>query len=194
MNRYETTRTYIVDKLKTGLRSSLHYHGLHHVLDVLQAAEMIGAKEKISEHEMELLKVAVLFHDAGFIVDSVDHEKRSCDMAKEALPGFGYIVAEIEIICGMIMATKYPPHPNNLLEQIICDADLDYLGRDDFYTISDTLFEELVHFGVVSNKEDWNRMQEKFISTHRYFTKTAKELRSSKKAEHLEYVKRLMVS
>ena len=194
MNRYESTSTYMIDKLKAGLRSSLSYHGLHHVLDVLTAAEMIGAKENISAQEMELLKVAVLFHDAGFIVDSVEHEKRGCAMAKESLPGFGYNEKEIEAICGMIMATQYPPHPKNLMEQIICDADLDYLGRDDYYRISETLFKELTHFGLLKGEQDWNKLQEKFLSGHRYFKKTSRELREPKKSEHLDHVKRLITS
>ena len=184
----------MIDKLKAGLRSTLYYHGLHHVIDVLNAAEMIGEKERISDSEMELLKVAVLYHDSGFIVDSVDHESRGCAMAEETLPGFGYNNKEIETICGMIMATKYPPHPNNLLEEIICDADLDYLGRDDYYKISETLFKELSHFGLLKDEQDWNKLQEKFLSGHRYFTKTSMELRDAKKAEHLDRIKRMILS
>ena len=63
----------------------------------------------------------------------------------------------------MIMATKIPQSPRNGLEEIICDADLDYLGRDDFYEIGATLFEELKAYNVLQNEREWNRIQVKFL-------------------------------
>src|SRR5436189_69783 len=65
MDRYGKTKKFILDKLKAELPETLYYHGFHHVLDVLGAAELLGKKENISEKEMELLRVAVLFHDSG---------------------------------------------------------------------------------------------------------------------------------
>ncbi len=194
MNRYENTKKFIIEKLTTGLPETLYYHGQHHVMDVLRAAEMIGEKEKITDHEMELLRVAVLFHDAGFIVNSKDHEKIGCDMVKQNLPGFGYTESEIETICGMIMVTKYPHYPKNLLEEIICDADLDYLGRDDFFTIGNLLYRELRGSQSISNEQEWNLLQEKFLSSHSYFTSTSKKLRNAKKEEHLNQIRQLVKS
>ena len=91
-----------------------------------------------------LLKTACLFHDAGFITSRVDHEKqRMCTGKKTPARFWIYSQDEIDRICGMIMATKIPQSPKNNLEEIICDADLDYLGRDDFFAIGDSLFEEV---------------------------------------------------
>ena len=194
MSRYENTKLFITDKLKKGLRESLCYHNIHHTFDVLEAAEMIGKSEHITEQEMELLKVAVLFHDSGFMVNSENHEKISCDYVRENLPGFGYNEKEIETISGMIMATKYPHTPKNKLEEIICDADLDYLGRDDFFTIGQTLFKELSNHNILSTEQEWNELQEKFLSSHLYFTKTAKELRNKKKEMHLQQIRELVKS
>ena len=64
-------------------------------------------------------------------------------MAREILPAYGLTRDQIDTICGMIMATRIPQSPSNQLERILCDADLDYLGRDDFYEIGGRLFEEL---------------------------------------------------
>src|SRR5262245_4945060 len=127
MTRYEKTKSFIVDKLTRELPSHLYYHGVHHSLDVLSAAEMLGREEKISDKEMELVKVAVLFHDSGFTVSPKGHEEIGCDLVRKNLPGFGYNSDEINSICGMIMATAYPQKPKNHLEKIVCDADLDYL-------------------------------------------------------------------
>jgi uncharacterized protein len=191
MTRYEKTKDFILNKLEAGIPKTLYYHSVGHVLDVLSAAEMLGRNENISESDMELLRVAVLFHDSGHMVSSKNHEQIGCDLACTELPRFGYSKNEIDIIRGMIMATRYPQKPNNLLEQIICDADLDYLGRDDFFSIGNNLMKEMNLNGSIKDEKDWNKLQESFLESHHYFTKTAKELRGKKKREHLEKIREM---
>ena len=192
MERYAETKKFILDKLEKGLSSTLYYHGFHHVIDVLSSAEMLGKMEGVPEREMELLRVAVLFHDAGFTFSPKNHEEQGCKMANEFLPGFGYSKNEIETICGMILATRYPQKPKNHLEEIICDADLDYLGRDDFFEIGRTLFEELKGQGSLNDEDKWNRLQESFLLSHNYFTKSAINLRNAKKLEHLDMIRKVL--
>jgi hypothetical protein len=192
MTRYEKVKIFALDKLRNGLSDKLLYHGYDHVLDVLGAAERLGAAENLSDDEMELLRVAVLYHDAGFIVDSRNHEEIGCDMAEKELPGFGFEKFEVAKICGMIRATKYPHKPAGKMEEIICDADLDYLGRDDFFEIGGKLFKELQLRGVVSKEQEWNRLQINFLTSHHYFTQTALSTREPKKQEHLEQVRKLV--
>jgi uncharacterized protein len=191
-DRYGRAKKTIIEKLAKGIPSNLYYHGLHHVMDVLEAAERLGEMEKISSHEMELLRLAALFHDSGHIVQEKDHERIGCDIARENLPRFGYSEKEIETICGMIMATKYPQEPKNHLEEILCDADLDYLGRDDFFDIGNTLFKELREKGIISDKNQWNKLQADFLASHLYFTVSAKALRRAKKLEHLEQIRSVL--
>ncbi|MBL0343072.1 MAG: HD domain-containing protein [Bacteroidetes bacterium] len=165
---------------------------MEHVLGVLDAVEMIAEKEGVSERDQELLKIAALYHDAGFIVDSKNHEKYSCNFAQEFLPTFGYEQDEIATICEIIMATKVPQSPNNHLQQIICDADLDYLGTEDFYTINNKIFMEMKASGTIKNEDEWNQLQVSFLSAHNYFTKTSIQLRKQVKEKHLEEVKKLI--
>lgn len=89
----------------------------------------------------------------------------------------------------MIMATKVPQQPQNHLEEILCDADLDYLGREDFFTIGNKLFAELSVYGILSTEDEWNELQARFLEAHHYFTKTAIKLRKKKKDKHLKLVK-----
>ena len=86
----------------------------------------------------------------------------------------------------MIMATKIPQTPNTLLEQIICDADLDYLGRSDFFTIANLLFNELREMKIISDEKEWDRIQVKFLKGHRYFTTTNITTRKPQKLHHLK--------
>ena len=99
---------------------------------------------------------------------------------------------QIERICSIIMATKLPPKPKNLLENIICDSDLDYLGRSDFIPVSNTLYEELRAQNKMGSLNDWNKIQVKFISGHQYFTRTARSLREVNKQLQIERIQSLI--
>jgi uncharacterized protein len=189
---YRGAKDFILNKLKTELSASLHYHGIHHTLDVLRITEQLCHAESITPYDTLLLKTAALYHDAGFIRSTSEHEQHSCDIARESLPGFSYSPEAIEKICGMIMATKIPQSPRNFLEEIICDADLDYLGRNDFYTIGRTLFEELRANNVLETEEAWNRLQLKFLNAHHFFTTTNQIKREKKKLEHLSQIKEIV--
>ncbi len=186
---YQAVNKVIIQKLQEELPAHLSYHSVAHVLDVIDATIQIAAGEGVSGEALVLLKTAALFHDTGFLFGAKDHEQKSCEIAETYLPGFGYDQAQIDKIKGMIMATKIPQTPNNHLEQILADADLDYLGRDDFFTIGNKLYDELAMFGIITNERDWNLLQERFLESHNYHTATAISNRNAKKQENLDIIK-----
>lgn len=190
--QYTAVKKFILQKLEEELSPHLTYHGLHHTLDVLKVTEKLCEKLHISEHNTILLKTAALFHDSGFTVSSTEHEKLGCELVRKHLPEFAYSEEQIEKICGMIMATKIPQSPQNHLEDILADADLDYLGRDDFYSIGNTLFTELKYFGIVKTEEDWNRIQISFLKGHGFFTSYNKAHRQPKKKAHLAEIEEIV--
>ena len=182
----------ILDKLEKELPEYLFYHNVKHTVDVVTEVELIGWGEGCTDEEILLLKTAGLFHDAGHTVAYDNHEYYGTLMAREMLPKYGYSAAQIDSICEIIMATKLPPKPTNLLENIICDSDLDYLGRSDFIPVSNTLFEELKAQNKIEKLNDWNKLQVKFISGHQYFTKTARSLREVNKQLQIERIQSLI--
>ena len=185
---------YILQYLKEQLPDNLTYHGLHHTLDVLDAALKIAASENLSKEELRLLRIAILYHDSGFTTKYKDHEDKGCEMVRKNLPSYGYNHNEIETVCGMIAATKIPQTPHNLLEKIICDADLDYLGRDDFHKISHSLFEEMKIYNHLHDEREWNKIQKKFLEKHHYFTEFGRKNREHKKQEYLQEISQLVSS
>jgi len=186
---FHQAKAFILDKLKEELPAHLTYHCFDHTLDVCAAAEHLCNLEKISPFQKELVLTAALFHDSGFIVSASAHEEESCRIAAEYLPLYGYNSDELEAIKGMIMATKLPQMPKNLLEEIMADADLDYLGRDDFFPISEGLYQEFLCAGVIDNYDNWNKLQVSFFGNHHYFTHSAQQIRNQKKAENLALIK-----
>lgn len=187
---YSEIQQHVINKLEDGLSPALTYHNLQHTIDVLKQAMDISSEEGIDDNEdIMLLQVAALYHDVGFLNTYNGHEEKSCVIATQELPGFGLTENQIEKVCGMIMATKVPQIPQNTLEEIICDADLDYLGRSDFFTIGEGLFREFMDQGIVTNDKEWNMLQVSFLENHTYFTATSKARRDKKKQEHLEEIK-----
>jgi uncharacterized protein len=189
LTRFQQLKKLILGKMEKELPLHLSYHNIDHTADVMQAVSLIGDMEGIDEKNKRLLLTAALFHDTGFLIGREEHESASCDLAIQYLPGFGYQPAEIETICGMIMATRIPQSPRNHLEEILCDADLDYLGRDDFFTLSNRLFTELQAEGIVKDEEEWNMQQADFMGSHSYFSETSINLHQAKKEGYIELIR-----
>ena len=179
----------ILSRLENELDPRLGYHNLSHTLDVVEQAEVIAKQEKVNDkHDILLLKTAAVFHDSGFLVVYKNHEEKSCEIATESLKNI-FSEEDIKKICGMIMATKIPQTPHTLLEQIICDADLDYLGRNDFEPISRSLYKEFLTYKIIPENIIWDHIQIKFFESHQYFTGTSKSKRNEEKLKHLNLLK-----
>jgi len=187
--QFKKAVNFILDKLEKELPKQLSYHNTDHIKDVYNAAKHIGQKEGISPHEMKLLLTAAAYHDAGFLQQREGHEEESCRIAEKILPACGYGQAAIKKIQGMIRATRIPQSPQTHLEEILADADLDYLGRDDFFSTGNKLFNEFLTANIVKDEDDWNRLQVRFMENHHYFTQTSVNLRQAKKEQHLNQVK-----
>ncbi|MBD2770389.1 HD domain-containing protein [Hymenobacter sp. BT664] len=186
---FQAAETFIVDELRRGLSPTLYYHGLHHTLDVMQVAMELAPAEGVTDPEdLTLLRTAALYHDAGFLYTYEGHEARGSELARATLPRFGYSPGQIEQICAMIMATKYPPEPATHLAQILCDADLGYLGRPDFEAISATLFRELMARQLITDEHAWFQLQARFLTHHQYWTATAAARRAASKQAQLDHI------
>lgn len=190
--RFNDLESLVMYKLEKGLPKYLKYHNARHTIDVMVEVEILGSGEKVSRDDLLILKTAALFHDLGHIVQSENHEEIGSKMAQEILPEYKYSKEQIEIISRLILSTKYPPNPQDYLERIICDADLDYLGRSDFIPVSNQLYKEMQAQGNLMTTLEWNKMQVSFLENHKYFTETATKLRTPNKLKQLENIKKLV--
>ena len=180
---------HILGKLRHGLPRTRTYHNFSHTLDVYRSAVALAMQYDLDKEEMDLLRTAALYHDSGFLIQDHEHEMAGCSIAREALPEFGYSEAQIERVCDLVMATKLPTDPKDTLGMILCDADLDYLGRSDFFRIGATLFQEFKHYGIVKDERGWNELQVRFMESQTYYTPISRAEREPVKQLHLQKVK-----
>jgi HD superfamily phosphodiesterase len=146
----------------------------------------IGMHENCTNEEIVLLKAGALWHDTGFISVYQGHEEAGCDLAKLYMPNFGFSVTAIDIICGLIRATKIPQQPKTRLEAIIADADLEYLGSSKAKEIAETLFKELQTINPKLTRGEWNKQQIGFLQNHQYFTNYCRALKEPVKQVYLK--------
>jgi ligand-binding sensor domain-containing protein/class 3 adenylate cyclase/predicted metal-dependent HD superfamily phosphohydrolase len=188
INYYKAER-HIIRVLEQGLSDKLHYHSIAHTIDVVKAVERLALLEGITDEGLFLLKTAATYHDAGFVEQYDKNEPIGARLAEEILPKYGYTEQHIATIKELIYVTQVPHKPKNKLEEIMCDADLDYLGRDDFREIADGLRRELREHGKIDSDRKWDEIQIQFLTTHRYFTDTAINTRQEKKLENIQEIR-----
>ncbi len=194
MKGYIKLRKKALDDLNTKLSSKLSYHSVDHTLGALQTCELYLKHLNIDKYQAKLLRIGILFHDIGFTATIVEHEAKGAEIATAMMSGLGFSKDDIQIVVGLILATKVPQQPHTLLEQIICDVDLDYLGRDNFYPIGNLLFKELKAYSLVTKLNEWNKIQIKFLENHEYHTDFAIKKRQPEKEKRIAELKKLITS
>ncbi len=178
---HQSAILYILERLANELPDSLHYHSLAHTIQVMEAAHSIAVAEGVTGGNLSILATAAAYHDCGFLRTYAQHEEASCDIAGEFLPGFGFESDSIKIIQDMIMSTRVPQVSETHLGRILCDADLDYLGGDNYDEIAQGLLSELQLNGFEIDEEKWLEVQIDFLDKHQFWTQHSKRLHSDKK-------------
>ena len=113
-------------------------------------------------------------------------------MSKDILPEYYFSDDHIETISSLILITKVAEKPSNLLESIIRDADLEYIGSDDFEKISEYLKKEWLECGVVENDSQFYKIQYEFLLSHNFYTAYMQENGRDHKKKNIEYAKSMM--
>ena len=180
--------------LSNKLDSKYHYHNLHHTKRVINSAKQIGNHYNLSRDDWRDLLTACLLHDYGFIKSHIDHEDIGAQISKEILPGYYFSDDHIESVSSLILITKVEEKPSNLLESIIRDADLEYIGSGDFEKISEYLKKEWLECGVVDNENQFYKIQYEFLLSHNFYTAYMQEKGRDQKIKNIKYAKIVMES
>jgi len=193
MPDYAGAVAYALARLHNELPPKLTYHNAMHTEgDVLPAAVRLAQLSNLPEADLHLLEVAAAFHDLGQIRTVLGHELIGSEIMADVLPRYDFSPEQIERVSGMILATELPQTPLNEEEAILCDADLDSLGREDFFETSKALWRERIACGMDIPLQTWLETQFKFVKDHQYFTPAARTLRDEGKRRNIELLERLI--
>mgnify|MGYP001267129454 FL=1 len=176
------------------LDSKYLYHNLHHTERVIKSAIKIGSDYDLKDSEWKVLLTACLLHDYGFIKSHVNHEEIGAELSESILKDYGYSNKEISSVQSLILITKAIAIPNNNLEAIIRDSDLEYLGSNDFEYISEKLKEEWLLCGVVSSESEFYQLQLDFLINHQFHTEFMRKNGKKLKEKNLRYAHEMMKS
>jgi predicted metal-dependent HD superfamily phosphohydrolase len=187
----EEVKTFTLHFFKTHTDARIVYHNQQHTEHVVRVAAEIATHYNLNDRDLFVVLTAAWFHDTGYFTGAAQgHEQRAADMAAAFLKEHGAADDIIPAIQGCIMATRLPQSPGNLLEQIICDADLSHLGTDEFPAKNKLLrkeMQQLTHKDIP--KDEWRRGSIRFLESISYHTDYARQLFDEKKQRNLDKLK-----
>lgn len=185
-------KRYVMERMERELDPAYCYHNFAHTRQVLEDVVAFGVGSGVSEYELQLLQLAALFHDLGYLCGPVGHEKSSAALAAEALPQFGCTAAEVATVGRLIAATEVGRPLPTLLEQLIRDADLGNLGSDAFWNCCANFRRELANFGRVFADGEWYLYEIEFLGKFEYASPFARRQRGAKVMENRAGMVRLL--
>ena len=184
-------QAYATGILTQELAEGITYHTLNHTQYVVESAIAIGTGENLSDEDMEVLQISAWFHDTGYRESMSEHEAKSAEIAQSFLKSIGYADDKILRVMGAIHATRMPQTPQNLIEEVLCDADLSHLAGDDYFERADSLCREInTMHDKTMDPQEWMEKNREFLIEHSYFTQYAATHFAEPKAANLKKVKK----
>lgn len=186
----DKTKEHCTQLLLQSRCNELSFHNTQHTKEVFAAVKKIGFYSNLNKEELEVVLLAALFHDTGNIDCFNGHEDVSAHKASEYLTEIGFDPQKTEKVVKCILATKMPQTPTNILEQVICDADLSHLGKENFISKNKLLREEWSeHLKMCFSNKEWVKLNIDFLERHKYFTAYGKKELQPQKERNLKILK-----
>jgi len=180
------TNQFVKERYQRETPVHLVYHDYAHIVEVTKAAVKIAKGCGLNDDEIEIVKIAAMLHDIGYLDGCKDHEKKSADIAEFFLRNYQVSDTFIQQVRGCILATSMPQQPANLLEQVLCDADLVHLTTDEYPDKARMLRKEWeCQSGTTYTEEEWQQKNIKFFNAHQFFTEYAKDNFEALKQQNL---------
>lgn len=189
-NIYKKIEQHVKGLFNEAQHPNLIYHNLDHTLSVVEKTKEIAGHYNLVENDMLVLFAAAWFHDVGYMsAEPPTHEEKSVEIMgpiMKELTGDDNIV---DNIAACIMVTKLINEPENLLQEIMCDADTYNLGTKDFKKTNKNVYQEyILQNGYVSEAE-WNKKTLDLMENHQYYTSYCKDVLQARKQKNLKKIK-----
>ena len=188
---FKRAEIHVAGLFTNGDTSKLVYHTYEHTKKVVTYVTEISNHYNLIDNDQLIVCIAAWFHDTGYLeADPSVHEEKSVELMTAFMKSETSDEAIIAGIGDCIMATKWPPHPNNLLQQILVDADTYNLGLKEFFTTNEQVYKEQINHKGYINRNEWNLTAIKFLEKHRYFTNYCKEKLQDRKKKNIKKIKK----
>lgn len=182
---------YVSKLLAEKLPDSIEFHTIDHAKCVVDNAEFIGKNSGLTDDEINVVKLCAWFHDAGYVVKAEGHEAEGAKIAAEFLNLKGIDKATIKLIENCILATIVPQQPKDLISQVLCDADLIHLSKDNYFERIEKMRKEWANLSEKKiGKRKFHATSVKFFRMHQYHTDFAKEELQPKKDKNLQLLQK----
>ncbi len=189
-NLYKKTEQHVTDLFHKNKNPELVFHNLDHTKSVVERVKEIGEHYDLNEKDMLALFIAAWFHDTGYLfTDPEHHEEKGVELMQEFMKDHSQDEKLVHMIKECIMATKSPCRHNNLLEEIICDADTYHLGTKEFKTTNKKVWEEYNGKGTVLTEKEWAIKTLALLNSHRFYTKYCNDHLEKRKQKNMKKVK-----
>ncbi len=185
-----TAEDYVRQIFEQKLPSNIYfYHNWVHTCQVRDEVLLLARQVGVANGDLEILGLATLFHDIGFIEAYSGHEDHSIRIAKEYLNSIHYPTEKIQVIEGLINATRVDVKPKTKLEALLKDADTSSLGKSHFHIFTNSLRKELNTLQNAGlSKKDWVKANLRFLDEHEYFSEIGKERYTQMKEENKKLI------
>ncbi|XLS28762.1 Pycsar system effector family protein [Flavobacteriaceae bacterium M23B6Z8] len=171
------TEDFVTDLLTHKLSDDYLYHNVRHTERVVKNTKEILKNSDLGEDEAEIILIASWFHDTGFTEQFENHEEIGCRIAEDFLRKEGYADEKIAQVKKCIRATKMNYVPQDLMEEVIRDADSSHFAKESYPETAEVLREELRLLGVKNYSiQEWRDENIKMYTTgHQFYTDYAKK-------------------
>lgn len=194
MNILNKASEFVLNLLQNNLPEGCVYHDIEHTLNVVESAKLIGEHNNLSDKDMEILLLAAWFHDTGLIYTYTGHEEKSIEIFNGFINQNRLPAEKIERVANLIRATKIPRNPTDLLEKIICDADLSHIGQKGFQKRVKLLRQEWENMlGKKFSDIEWMNSNIDFLTNNKFNTNYAKQVFEEQKQKNLEKLKKRLI-
>ncbi len=170
---------------------ALIFHNLDHTESVVKRTKEIAGHYNLSENDMLILFAASWFHDTGYLFTEPEkHEEMSCEIMKKFMSDLINDDQLIQAIEACIMATKSPRNPQNLLQEIICDADTYHLGTKEFKSMNKKVYKEAKDRNPNLDKLEFRKGTLEMMKRHEFYTNYTKDLLEKRKKKNIKKLKK----
>jgi hypothetical protein len=186
--RLNDLEDHIFEKLDEETPEILRFHSPTYARQIYSYAELLAKAENLDVEETLLVRTAILMIPLGYLANYKKPEHEASLLSQQILAEFHYSSEQIRLISNLILSSKYPPHPETLLEKLMVDIRFEYLGRVDYIKMYKLLYLERNEYYDRIEVGEWKESQKQFLQEFEYFTAGARRLRETPFEKQLERI------